>query len=216
MKPIPICTVEGCERKHKARGFCRVHYSRWRNHGDPLGGRARQWGRRSPAMGPCVVVGCERQHSARGFCAAHYKRWIKYGDVQANVPLRDGPWAGRHIVKGYVIVPVAPDERSLSCERYEMAEHRLVMARSLGRPLFPHENVHHKNGDKTDNRLENLELWSTSQPKGQRVVDKVAWAREILALYGDYFTQTLFGPELGDAISVTHTPQGLGDPFEQT
>jgi len=34
-----------------------------------------------------------------------------------------------------------------------------------------------------DNRESNLELWSSSQPKGQRVEDKVAWAREILALY---------------------------------
>ena len=38
-----------------------------------------------------------------------------------------------------------------------------------------------------DNRLENLELWSTSQPKGQRVVDKLKWAHEIIALYGDDF-----------------------------
>jgi hypothetical protein len=46
-----------------------------------------------------------------------------------------------------------------------------------------HELVHHKTGDRKDNRPENLELWSHSQPCGQRVKDKVAWAIELLTLY---------------------------------
>ncbi len=57
------------------------------------------------------------------------------------------------------------------------------MAQQLERPLLADEVVHHKNGDRLDNRAENLELWTTVQPKGQRIEDKLAFARLIIARY---------------------------------
>lgn len=75
-------------------------------------------------------------------------------------------WKGGRSIDshGYVILNVK-DGRTKTGWRFE---HHLVMEKILGRPLIKPENVHHKNGNRQDNRPENLELWATMQPSGQR------------------------------------------------
>lgn len=102
----------------------------------------------------------------------HYNRWKRHGDPMVG---RDSARTGGYInEQGY---------RAITVDGRQILEHRHVMAQHLGRALRPDETVHHKNGQRADNRLANLELWSSSQPPGQRVEDKVAWAREILDRY---------------------------------
>lgn len=87
--------------------------------------------------------------------------------------VRAGRWKGGKVERrGYVLI-WRPDHPSLAgTKRKYVAEHRLVMEASVGRLLERHEQVHHKNGIKHDNRIENLELWSVQQPAGQRVSEK--------------------------------------------
>jgi hypothetical protein len=63
------CTVTGCARPHKARGFCQTHYMRIRRQGDAATSLIN---RVHPPT--CSVVGCERPYVARGLCGMHWQR----------------------------------------------------------------------------------------------------------------------------------------------
>ena len=188
--PRKPCAVEGCARDAVSRGWCHGHYQRWVRLGDvqpdrPLGRQVNF---------ACGVEDCPRDAYARQLCRIHYRRWQRTGDPQPDLPVRDRSLDG-FVNHGYRYVRVPPDVRYLTEGASTCAEHRLVMAIALGRPLTADESVHHRDGDRLNNSLENLELWTRWQPSGQRIEDRLDAAKALLERYAPELLVEGPGPE---------------------
>jgi hypothetical protein len=175
----PVCSL--CDEPSHAKGLCNKHYMQSYRFGAPDDDRWARYrtgdlhhgNRKYPKGAPCTVEGCGRPIQARDLCITHYGRLKYKGDVQVDVPIREG-------ARGWYVNNQGYRQRHFTSGK--QLEHRWVMEQLLGRYLWPFESVHHKNGVRDDNRIENLELWVKPQPNGQRVVDLVAW---VVATYPD-------------------------------
>lgn len=202
------CAVPDCGRRAVTRGWCHGHYVRWSRQGDvkadvPLV---------RPVTDECSIEGCARGAHSAGLCRSHSMRLQRYGDPVSGGAIRQYTGGGS-LNHGYWWVPVPAEDRHLVPDgRRGEYEHRLVMARLLGRPLADDETVHHRSGDRLDNRPENLELWSTAQPRGQRVEDKLTWAWQLIRHY-DPDAAAALGLDLDPA---TGAPRTAGTPDYET
>lgn len=170
-----LCSIDSCVTPKVTRGWCSKHYQRWKRNGDPMKLTVMP----NHTMLVCGLGDCTKKYYAKGFCSTHYYSWRQYGDPYER---RQGEYGAGHTGKdGYRHV-FRPDHQN-AYSNGNVREHVFVMSTVLGRALLPGENVHHLNGVKDDNRPENLELWLTHQPKGQRVTDLLEWAEEIIRRY---------------------------------
>lgn len=206
------CEVDCCNEVHEGHGFCRSHYKKFRRYGSPIGpfpakgyqickvdycsqrveahlycvkhlrqvqihGQVTDGVRKKKT---CKADDCDKQAKALGLCNRH-RRWLeKTGDYNTPISRQGVGYGTGNDGSEYQWVKIEDDPYY---PNEWIQEHRLVMAHQVGRRLEKFENVHHINGEKKDNRLGNLELWTTSQPSGQRVTDKIAWAIELLERY---------------------------------
>lgn len=178
------CSLDGCFESHKAKGFCIKHYERFQKYGDPIAGGVFQ----ARGVTCCTVEGCNNKPAGRGLCGKHYYRWSKYGDpkiVKWEYGARERTEWHTAGLSGYVW-RYDPTDKQATANGF-VYQHRFVMSEMIGRALFANETVHHKNGNRADNRPENLELWAKSQPAGQRVKDLLEWAKTIIAQYDGTF-----------------------------
>lgn len=145
-----ICSIEGCEKRVKNRGWCSMHYERFRKHGDPLVTLTPQRGHGRPV---CSIEGCGKPSVGRGWCVMHWTRWSKHGDPL--VTLRPNRGSGCITANGYRVI-WKPSHPLAMSDGY-VYEHRMV-AWDAGLLTDPALHVHHLNENKRDNRLENLEV----------------------------------------------------------
>jgi hypothetical protein len=219
---MTVCAFEGCGRPRSRRGWCEAHYQRWRKYGDPAGlgdpvryavgqqceleGCDRQVranglcarhaaAARRALLPSCTVDGCDRRQHNAGLCSMHSERQRKHGDIGPAEPLVNVGSGRSRTTDGYIRVH-APSHPAAS-EYGWVLEHRLVMWEHLGGfDLSFH--VHHKNHDRTDNRIENLELLTPDEHADEHAAERRTVDRQrAVAMYLSGLSTVAVARELG-------------------
>lgn len=140
------CSIHGCGNIPVARGLCPSHYSKWRKTHNLLTGKL------------CSVPGCNGPQDGNGMCGKHAQRVRRYGDANyvtpENIRIENNrnaqPKLGQCVKTTYK-------------KLHGRHEHRRVMEAYLGRILNRNEIVHHIDGNKHNNSVENLIVVTQSE-----------------------------------------------------
>lgn len=120
----------------------------------------------------CAFCGKEFQFASG---KEHQQYCSKSCAISANNKARGRNMTGKMTSEGFVGTNVQ-GYTTIRINGVRKTMHRHIMEQHLGRPLGSHEHIHHKNGDRSDNKLENLEVWSTlirQQPPGIHAADYI-------------------------------------------
>lgn len=209
MAKVNECSVDDCKKlTRQYRTMCDMHLNRLKRRGDINYTRVRRpvteteaWCNKGQHMvphagfakGQRMCRDCRKAYNDNNYTAglscsecgkrvANTSRTLMCRPCRSTFLRSSAPSTRRMNTQGYAFLTGHYWHENAN-NRGQILEHVKVMSEVLGRPLLPGENVHHINGVRDDNRPENLELWVTSQPSGQRPADLVAWAKVILDRY---------------------------------
>jgi len=175
-------------QKYQKKDQCESCYNIYRYHGGKIPER---WNKNCLKCEKKFVTRFHKQNFCSKQCQKEnnkINRRIAYrieNNIDLNIPIKiKKPNGSGHKEKqGYRFINKMRHPNASKSGR--IYEHIFIMSEYLGRPLNKGETVHHRNGIKDDNRIENLELWASGHPGGQRVKDKIEWCLDFLSIYGE-------------------------------
>ena len=125
-KEHDTCTMQGCDRPHKARGYCQTHYMQFKRGISPVGEiRSRE----RDKLPECTEDGCVEPVKAKGLCRTHYQRLLRHGHVKPNrrakdigtcsIPLCDGRAYAKNLCHAHYLKDLRWGRRGVDAARYQ-------------------------------------------------------------------------------------------------
>lgn len=131
-KPITYCSIEGCENRCVGRGWCSMHYYRWKRTGDP-----ELVVFPKSETGLCTFDGCEGKHLAGGYCVTHYTRFKRHGDPATVNRTGRVARAGHRTMMANGYVSVYNPTHPIATKSGNVLEHRIVLYEKIGSGTHP-------------------------------------------------------------------------------